>query len=189
MASYNKILLMGNLCRDVELSYIPSGTALGKTCLAVNETWKKDGEKKERVTFVNLTVWGKRAETLAQYTQKGDPLFIEGRLQIDKVEKDEGNRYYTKVVVENFQFLKRRGDRDGGGASLPSTSSGLPEADGAFPGSDTGLPEVGGDGGDDSEWGFAGEVGEGAELPTAAGSVAADGSNTEDEITEDEIPW
>lgn len=109
MASFNKVILAGNLTRDCELRYTPKGTAIAQFGLAINRKWTNDaGEKKEEVCFVDCKCFGKSAETLAQYTSKGHPLLVEGRLDLDEWEdKTSGQkRQKLNVVVENFQFLK-----------------------------------------------------------------------------------
>ncbi len=108
MASFNKVLLMGNLTRDPEVRYTPKGTAIANIGLAVNRVWTNEsGEKKEEVTFVDVEVWGRQAETMGQYLSKGRPLFVEGRLKLDTWDdKETGQkRSKMKVVCENFQFL------------------------------------------------------------------------------------
>jgi len=108
MANFNKVLLMGNLTRDPEVRYTPKGTAIANIGLAVNRTWtNENGEKKEEVTFVDVEVWGRQAETMGQYLSKGRPLFVEGRLKLDSWDdKETGQkRSKLKVVCEHFQFL------------------------------------------------------------------------------------
>lgn len=108
MAAFNKVLLMGNLTRDPEVRYTPKGTAIANIGLAVNRVWTSEsGEKKEEVTFVDIEVWGRQAETMGQYLSKGRPLFIEGRLKLDSWDdKETGQkRSKLKVVCETFQFL------------------------------------------------------------------------------------
>jgi single-strand DNA-binding protein len=108
MASYNKVLLMGNLTRDPEVRYTPKGTALANIGLAVNRTYKTEsGEQKEEVTFVDIEVWGRQAETVGQYLAKGRPVFVEGRLKLDSWEDKESGqkRNKLKVVAERVQFL------------------------------------------------------------------------------------
>jgi single-strand DNA-binding protein len=115
MASYNKVLLMGNLTRDPEVKYTPKGTALANLGLAVNRRWTTEtGEQKEEVTFVDVEVWGRQAETAGQYLAKGRPVFIEGRLKLDSWEDKESGqkRNKLKVVAERVQFL---GAPSGGG--------------------------------------------------------------------------
>jgi single-strand DNA-binding protein len=119
MANLNKIFLIGNLTRDVELRSLPSGNSVAQIGLAVNREWKdKDGEKKEEVTYIDCEAWGKTGEIMAKYLQKGRPVFIEGRLKLDVFEDKESGqkRSKMKVVVESFQFLgggekSREGDK------------------------------------------------------------------------------
>ncbi len=108
MASFNKVLLMGNLTRDPEVRYTPKGTAIATIGLAVNRVWTTEGgEKKEEVTFVDVDVWGRQAETVGQYLSKGSPLFVEGRLKLDTWDDKETGQKRSKmrVVCENFQFI------------------------------------------------------------------------------------
>jgi single-strand DNA-binding protein len=109
MANLNKVMLMGNITRDPELTYLPSQTPVCEFGLAVNRSWTgQDGVKKEETTFVDCTCFGKTAEVLSKYKKKGDPLFVEGRLKLDQWEAQDGSkRSKMRVVVENFQFLNR----------------------------------------------------------------------------------
>ena len=117
MASLNKVLLIGNLTRDPELRYIPSGTAVAEFGLAINREYlDKAGEKKEDVCFVDLVVWGRQAETCNQYLAKGRMVFIEGRLQFDQWESKEGEkRSKLRVVADRVQFLGGKGRDEGAG--------------------------------------------------------------------------
>ena len=85
MGSYNKVLLMGNLTRDIEVRHLPSGQAVGNIGLAVNRRWRdqNSGELKEETTFVDCEAWGKTAENISKFFSKGKPIFIEGRLRLD----------------------------------------------------------------------------------------------------------
>jgi single-strand DNA-binding protein len=108
MASFNRVFLMGNLTRDPEVRYTPKGTAIANIGLAVNRVWTTEaGEKKEEVTFVDIEVWGRQAETVGQYLAKGSPLFVEGRLKLDTWDDKETGQKKSKmrVVCENFQFI------------------------------------------------------------------------------------
>lgn len=108
MASYNKVLLMGNLTRDPEVRYTPKGTAIANLGLAVNRVYTTEGgEQKEEVTFIDIEVWGRQAETAGQYLAKGRPVFVEGRLKLDSWEDKESGqkRNKLKVVAERVQFL------------------------------------------------------------------------------------
>lgn len=116
MASLNKVLLMGNITRDIELRYTPRGTAVADISIAINRAWKDDnGSKQEEVTFVDCTLWGKTAELAHKYLAKGRGIYLEGRLQIESWDdKDSGKkRSKMKVVGENIQFLPSGGQRDG----------------------------------------------------------------------------
>ena len=107
MASYNRVLLMGNLTRNPEIRYTPSGTAVAHLGLAVNETFKnKAGETVEQVCFVDVVVWGRQAETASEYLHKGSPVFVEGRLQLDQWENQQGEkRSKLRVRADRVQFL------------------------------------------------------------------------------------
>ncbi len=107
MASYNRVLLMGNLTRNPEIRYTPSGTAVADLGLAVNETFKnKAGEAVEQVCFVDVVVWGRQAETASEYLHKGSPVFVEGRLQLDQWENQQGEkRSKLRVRADRVQFL------------------------------------------------------------------------------------
>lgn len=124
MASYNKVILMGNLTRDPEVRYTPQGTAVTDLGLAVNRQWydKNANERKEDVTFLDVTLWGRTAEIAGEYLSKGRPVLIEGRLQMDSwQDKETGqNRYKLKIIGENMQMLGSRGDGGGGGGRAPA---------------------------------------------------------------------
>lgn len=113
--SYNKVLLMGNLTRDVELRHAAAtNNAIAKFGLAVNRRYRTaDGEQREEVTFVDCDAFGRTAELISQYFRKGRPIFIEGHLRLDSWEKDGQKFSKLKVVVDNFQFVDSRegGDR------------------------------------------------------------------------------
>jgi len=107
MASYNKVFLMGNLTRDVELRSITGGQQVAEIGLAVNRRYRtKEGEDREETTFVDCEAWGRTAEVMKQYLSKGRPVFIEGRLKLDQwTDKDGAKRSKMRVVIENFQFI------------------------------------------------------------------------------------
>ena len=111
MASLNKVLLIGNLTRDPELRYIPSGSAVASFTVASNRVYKSQtGEKKEEVSFIKVVVWGRMAETCNEYLKKGSPVFVEGRLQSRSWDGPDGQkRSATEVVALNVQFLGRGG--------------------------------------------------------------------------------
>ncbi len=114
MASFNKILLMGNLTRDPELSYLPNQTAVVEFGLATNRRWKgQDGTQKEDTCFVDCRAFGRMAENINKYLSKGRPVFIEGRLEFDRWTAQDGtNRSKHRVTVEKFQFLPGTGSAD-----------------------------------------------------------------------------
>ncbi len=117
MASLNKVLLIGNLSRDPELRYTPKGTAVADIGVAVNRAYSgEDGQKREEVTFVDVTLWGRHAEVAQQYLAKGRPVLIEGRLQLDSWDdKQTGQkRSRLRVVAENLQMLGNRADSKAG---------------------------------------------------------------------------
>ena len=122
MASLNKVLLMGNLTRDIEMRYTPSGMAVAQLGLAVNRKFRdtKTNELREEVTFVDIDAFGKTAETAHQYLSKGRPIFVEGRLKLDQWDdKTTGQkRSKLKVVADRIQFVgggQGQGGPGGGG--------------------------------------------------------------------------
>lgn len=131
MASVNKVILIGNLTRDPEIKYTPKGTAIADIGLAVNRTYSTDsGEKREEVTFIDVTLWGRVAEIVGEYCKKGRPLYVEGRLQLDSWDdKATGQkRSKLKVVGENIQLLGGREGGPGGGSGGESNEGGRSEA-------------------------------------------------------------
>lgn len=120
MASYNRVILVGNLTRDPEIRYIPSGTAVSDVTVAVNERVKKNNEWVEETTFVDVTLWGRTAEIAGEYLSKGSPVLFEGRLRLDRWEKDGQKFSKLKVVGDRMQMLGSKGGssgRSGGGSS------------------------------------------------------------------------
>ena len=120
MASFNKVILLGNLTRDPEVRYTPKGTAVADLGLAVNRSYTaENGEKREEVTFVDVTFWGRTAEVAGEYLKKGRPVFVEGRLQLDSWDDKQSGQKRTKlkVIGENMQMLgaPRGGGAGGGG--------------------------------------------------------------------------
>lgn len=110
MASYNKVMLMGNLVRDIELRYTPNGNAVCDVAVAVNDRKKVNGEWVEDTVFVDVTLWSRNAEVAAEYLGKGSLVFIDGRLKLDKWENDEGDkRSKLKVIGERMQMLNKPG--------------------------------------------------------------------------------
>ena len=115
MASLNKVLLIGNLTRDPELRYIPSGSAVTSFTLATNRVYKlRSGEKKEEVSFVRVVVWGRLAEVCNDYLKKGRPVFVEGRLQSRSWDGPDGQKKSAlEVIAANIQFLGSAGGGSG----------------------------------------------------------------------------
>ena len=116
MASFNKVILMGNLTRDPEMRVTPNGHSICKLGLAVSRTFStRDGERREETAFVDIDAFGKQAEVIAKYMRKGRPIMVEGRLKLDQWESNEGQkRSKLGVVLENFQFLGSRDDNQEG---------------------------------------------------------------------------
>ncbi len=155
MASYNRVVLLGNVTRDPELRYISSGTAVTDIGLAVNDRRKTpSGEWVEETTFVDVTLWGRTAEVAGEYVTKGAPILIEGRLKLDTWEKDGKKNSKLRVVGEKMQLLGSRGE--GGKGGRPRVAAGRPvsaEGDGGEYGGDQSYdgPSAGGAGGGDDD--------------------------------------
>lgn len=119
MASFNRVILMGNLTRDPEVRYTPGGHAVSEVSLAVNRTWfdKGTNQRKEEVTFVEVTLWGRTAEVAGEYLSKGRPVLIEGHLKLDQWDDKETSQKRSKlrVVCENMTMLGSKQDGPGGG--------------------------------------------------------------------------
>lgn len=128
MASYNRVILVGNFTRDIELKYTPGGTAVTEVGLAVNDRRKSasTGEYVEEVVFVEVTIWGRTAEVASEYLHKGSPVLIEGRLKLDQWEKDGQKRSKLRVVCERMQMLGSRSDSEGGSSHAAAGSSAEP---------------------------------------------------------------
>jgi len=122
MASFNKVILAGNLTRDPELRYTPKGTAVVRITLAVNRVYtSENGERKEEVSFVDVDAWGKQAEVISKYMKKGRPFLVEGRLKQDTWEDKNTHQKQSKlkVVLEGFSFIDSRSP-DAGPPSEPA---------------------------------------------------------------------
>lgn len=120
MASFNRVILVGNLTRDPQVKYTPGGQAVSEIGLAVNRSWfdKNANQKREEVTFVDVTLWGRTAEIAGEYLGKGRQVLIEGRLQLDQWDDKESGQKRSKlrVVCENLTMLGSRQDGGSGGA-------------------------------------------------------------------------
>ena len=125
MASFNKVILIGNLTRDPELRVTGSGLSICKLGLAVNRSYtNKDGESKDETTYVDVDAFGKQAEILAKFMQKGRPLMLEGRLKLDQWESNDGQkRSKLGVVLESFQFIGARDDSISRGTSSAESTA------------------------------------------------------------------
>ncbi len=124
MASFNRVILVGNITRDIELKYTQTSLAVTELGLAVNDRRKNQaGEWIDETTFVDVTLWGRTAEIAGEYLGKGSSVLIEGRLKLDTWEKDGQKRSKLRVVGERMQMLGSRGSQEGRGASNSSSSS------------------------------------------------------------------
>jgi single-strand DNA-binding protein len=133
MASYNRVTLVGNLTRDPELRYIPSGTAVSDVGLAVNDRVKRDGQWTDETTFVDITLWGRTAEIANEYLSKGSSVLIEGRLKLDTWETDGQKRSKLKVVGERMVMLGGKGGGGAGGGGGGSSHQSQPRQQASEP--------------------------------------------------------
>ncbi|MDD3470315.1 MAG: single-stranded DNA-binding protein [Thermoguttaceae bacterium] len=137
MASYNRVVLIGNLTRDPDVRYLQSGLAVCDIALAVNDRYKDaTGQWVDRATYVDVTLWARLAEVAGEYLHKGSPVFVEGRLQLDSWDTPDGQkRSKLKVVCEKMQLLGGRGGSDGspGGSYGAGSQGGNAVASGAPP--------------------------------------------------------
>ena len=125
MASFNRVVLLGNITRDIEVKYLQSGMAVTELGLAVNDRRKnQQGEWVEETTFVDITLWGRTAEVAGEYLGKGSQVLIEGRLKLDTWETDGQKRSKLRVVGERMQMLGGKGGGGGGGGGRGGGSSG-----------------------------------------------------------------
>lgn len=141
MASFNRVVLLGNVTRDIEIKYLQSGTAVTEIGMAMNERRKQGEDWIDEPVFVDVTLWGRTAEVANEYLTKGSPCLIEGRLKYETWESDGQKRSKLKVVGEKLQLLGSKGERQGGSSggsqnahSAPATSGGsappsIPEED------------------------------------------------------------
>lgn len=134
MSSYNKVIVVGNLTRDLELRFTPQGTAVAEFGIAINETWKKDGQKQEYVSFFDCTLFGKSAEGLADYLKKGRKILVDGKLRQDRWEDEKTGqkRSKIKILVDRVTFLggvKEGGSADAKGEAVPADTSATDDMD------------------------------------------------------------
>jgi len=203
MASYNKVMLMGNLTRDPEVRYTPKGSAVADLAIAVNRVYTADnGEKREEVTYVDVVLWARLAELAGQYLHKGRPVFIEGRLQMDTWEdKQTGQkRSRLRVVGEIMQFLDSKRDGEGAGEHTAGSGGGGGEGRGESRGNYGGGGSGGGGGGGYSQQrppagrggSGSGSGGGGQQRPPARQSSSGDEFNEgpiTDGLDDDDIPF
>ncbi len=125
MATLNKVMLIGNLTRDPEMRYIPSGQPVTQFSIAVSRRYKsKSGEAKEEVSFIRIVAWSRLAEICNEYLKKGRPVFVEGRIQVRNYDAQDGTkRSVTEIIADNIQLL---GSKQGGGAGQ---GEGIPSVD------------------------------------------------------------
>ncbi|MFA4986544.1 MAG: single-stranded DNA-binding protein [Candidatus Brocadiia bacterium] len=116
MSGFNKVILLGNCVREPELRYTPQGTAVTDFRLAVNRVFGTGESRKQETLFIDVQAWGKTAETLSRYLQKGTSVLVEGRLVLDQWESNGEKRQKIKVVAESFQFVSSRSSAAGGEA-------------------------------------------------------------------------
>ena len=133
MASFNKVILIGNLTRDPEANQTPSGSSVTNFCMAVNNKYKsKDGDTQEDALFIDVAVWGKQAGPCAEYLSKGSPCLVEGRLKMDKWEKEGQKHTKITVTAQSVQFLGTKEDR---GEQAPAQDR-APQVSGSVGGED-----------------------------------------------------
>src|SRR5258705_12097165 len=148
MATFNKVILLGNLTRDPELRYTPQGSAVCEFALALNYVYtnKQTGQKVEEVSFIDIVAWGKTGEICAEYLKKGRQVMIEGRLKQDRWEAQDGKKMSkVRVTAENVQFVGSRPAGEGGGGgggpkgAGAAPSGGSPD-EGPPPGAEKDIP-------------------------------------------------
>jgi single-strand DNA-binding protein len=146
-ASLNKVLIMGNLTRDPELRYVPSGAAVANFTVAINRVYKdKAGEKKEDTSFIRVVIWGKMAEVCGEYLTKGRPVLVEGRLQSRSWEGQDGQKKSTiEVIADNVQFLGSREKKEPQGEYTTRDKVGSIDVDADFGGRPSVPPVMGAD--------------------------------------------
>ncbi len=177
---FNKVILVGNLTRDLELRYTPSGTAVGNTGIATSRKFKgADGQQKEEVCFVDLTFFGRTAEIANQYLRKGSKVLVEGRLKFDSWEdQNGGKRSKHSITVENMTMLDSKGsmggDQQGGGYNQPQSGG-------------YGAPQQGGGYGQQQNSGYGAPQSQ--STPPATPAPSSPENIPEIDIDDDEIPF
>src|SRR5262245_39036197 len=143
MASFNKVILLGNLTRDPELRYTPQGSAVCEFALALNYQYmnKQTGQKVEEVSFIDIVAWGKTGEICAEYLKKGRQVMIEGRLKQDRWEAQDGKKMSkVRVTAENVQFVGSRPQGEGGGGGGKGGGAPAGPEEGPPPGQEEDIP-------------------------------------------------
>ena len=142
MASFNRVILLGNITRDIEIKYLQSGTAVSDVGLAVNDRRKdaQTGQWIEETTFVDVVMWGRTAEIAGEYLSKGSPILIEGRLKLDTWEKEGQKHSKIRVVCEKMQMLGSKGGGGGGGGGGSRGQSGNSGSSQSYDEGDYGEP-------------------------------------------------
>ena len=121
---FNKVVLVGNLTRDIELRYAQSGSAIANTAIATSRKFTQNGERKEEVCFVDITFFGRSAEVANQYLRRGSKILVEGRLKFDQwVAQDGSKRSKHSVIVETMQMLDSKADAQAGGGDYSAAPS------------------------------------------------------------------
>jgi single-strand DNA-binding protein len=131
---YNRVILVGNLTRDVEIRYTQSGSAIGKVGIATNRRFKAaNGEQRDETMFIDLTFFGRTAEIANQYLRKGSKVLVEGRLVLEQWTAQDGTkRSKHSVTVDNLQMLDRPGENSGAGYGGSEGGYGTPKADSGY---------------------------------------------------------
>ncbi len=130
MVAFNRVILAGNLVRDPEIRYLPSGLSVTSFGIAINSRYKSNNEIKEEVSFFDIVVFGKLGETCAEYLSKGRPVLVEGRLRQRRWETEGVKRSKIEVVADGVQFLGApKGAAEGGGGGAPAASGENPDDD------------------------------------------------------------
>lgn len=142
MASFNRVVLLGNLTRDIELRYIGNGTAVTDIGLAVNDRVKRNDQWVDETTFVDITLWGRTAEVANEYLSKGSSVLIEGRLKMESWEKDGQKRTKLKVIGERMQMVGGKAGGGQGGGGGPRSGSSRPASDDSHEYSSAGMDSI-----------------------------------------------
>ena len=184
MANFNRVILMGNITRDIEVRYVSNGLAVTDITLAVNDRRKKDNEWIEETSFIDVTLWGRNAEVVGEYLGKGSPLFVEGRLKQETWESDGQKRSKIKVIGERTQFIGGKGEGSRGGGSRQSTGeqSSYNEPISSSAGSSSAGSSSGGSSSGGSSSGGSSSGGSSSGGSSSGGSSSGGGHGPEDDI-------